>query len=95
MGVNNDVNISTKDSINIVNYSNVHNSVKFNSEMKDKDMKDWEKVVLMSLNNMNRIERDDCKTSYGKYKLFKRDIYGLALLDTGNLVRETLVSSEF
>ena len=75
MGVNNDVNISTKDSINIVNHSNVHNFVKFNSEMKDKDMKDWEKVVLMSLNNMNRIERDDCKTSYGKYKLFKRDIW--------------------
>ena len=80
MGVNNDVNISTKDSINIVNHSNVHNFVKFNSERKDKDMKDWEKVVLMSLNNMNRIERDDCKTSYGKYKLFKRDIYGLAQL---------------
>ena len=30
-----------------------------------------------------------------KFKLFKRDIYGLALIDTGNLVKGTLVSSEF
>ena len=30
-----------------------------------------------------------------KFKLFKRDIYGLALVDTGNLVKGTLVSSEF
>ena len=30
-----------------------------------------------------------------KFKLFKRDIYGLALVDTGNLVKGTLMSSEF
>ena len=30
-----------------------------------------------------------------KFKLFKWDIYGLALVDTGNLVKGTLVSSEF
>ena len=37
---------------------------------------------------MNKLERDDCKTSYVKYKLFKRDIYIyiLAVVDTGNLV---------
>ena len=40
------------------------------------------------------MERDDRKTSYVKFKLFKRDIYGLALVDTGNLVKGTLVSSE-
>ena len=40
-------------------------------------------------------QRDDRKTSYVKFKLFKRDIYGLALVDTGNLVKGTLVSSEF
>ena len=34
-------------------------------------------------------------TSYVKFKLFKRDIYRLALVDTGNLVKDTLVSSEF
>ena len=116
MGINNDGNLITKDSIYILNHSNVfnsvkfnpevkvHNSVEFNLEVKDslrpqgeltKYMKDWEKVVLMSLNNINRIERDDCKTSYVKYKLFKRDIYGLALVDTGKLVRGTLVFSEF
>ena len=105
MGViNDDVNILINVSINIVNHSNVSNSEKFNSEVIDslrpqgeltKDMKDWERVVLMSLNNMNRKEKDDRKTSYVKYKLCKRDIYGLALVDTRNLVRGTLVSSEF
>ena len=44
----------------------------------------------MSLNNMNQIERDDRKTSFVKYKIFKRDIYGLALVDTRNLVKGTL-----
>ena len=56
-----------------------------------KDMKDWEKVAMMNLKSMNKLE----KTSYVKYKLFKPDIYGLALVDTGNLVTGTLVSSEF
>ena len=60
-----------------------------------KDMKEWERVVLMSLNSINRREKDDRKTSYVKYKLCKRDVYSLALVDTGNLVRGTLVSSEF
>ena len=41
------------------------------------------------------MEKDDFKTSYVKFKLYKRDIYGLALVDTGNLVKGTLVSSEF
>ena len=79
MEINDHVNIKNNDSINISNHSNVFNFNKFNLEVKDslwpqgelgKDMKDWEKVVLMSLNNMNQIERDDRKTSYVKYKLF-------------------------
>jgi len=49
----------------------------------------------MHLNNVNLVERDDRKTLYVKFKLFKRDIYGLAFVDTGNLVKGTLVSSEF
>jgi len=57
--------------------------------------RDWEKNILMHLNNVNLVERDDRKTSYVKFKLFKRDIYGLALVDTDNLVKGTLVSSEF
>ena len=58
-------------------------------------MKDWERVVLMSLNSMNKLEKDDHKTTYVKYKLFKPNIYDLVLVDTGNLVKGTLVSSEF
>ena len=51
--------------------------------------------MLMHLNNVNQIKKDDCKTSYMKFKLIKHDINGLALVDTGNLVKGTLVSSEF
>ena len=62
---------------------------------KDLDLREWEKNILVHLNNVNLVERDDRKTSYVKFKLFKRDIYGLALVDTGNLMKGTLVSSEF
>ena len=62
---------------------------------KDPELREWEKNILVHLNNVNLMERDDRKTSYVKFKSFKRDIYGLALVDTGNLVKGTLVSSEF
>ena len=62
---------------------------------KDLELREWEKNILVHLNNVNLIERDNCKTSYVKFKLFKQDIYGLALVDMGNLVKGTLVSSEF
>ena len=62
---------------------------------KDLELREWEKNILVHLNSVNLVERDDPKTSYVKFKLFKRDIYGLALVYTGNLVKGTLVSSEF
>ena len=62
---------------------------------KDLELREWERNILMHLNNVNLVEKDDRKTSYVKFKLFKLDIYGLALVDTGNLVKGTLVSSEF
>ena len=88
---------------------NIKNSVRegskgFNPEVsgssrpngyKDPELREWEKNILVHLNNVNFAERDDRKTSYVKFKLFKRDIYRLALVDTGNLVKGTLVSSEF
>ena len=33
-------------------------------------LRDWEKNVLIHLNNVNLVERDDCKTPYVKFKLF-------------------------
>ena len=54
---------------------------------KDLELREWEKNILVHLNSD--------KTLYVKFKLFKRDIYCLALVDTGNLVKGTLVSSEF
>ena len=104
MEENDNVNVIYYISINNSIHSNVRNFVKFNPEVKNSirpkgkwgmDMKDREKVVLMNLNNMNQIERDNRKTSYEKFKLLKHDIYGLALVDTGNLVKGTLVSSGF
>ena len=62
---------------------------------KEIELREWEKNILMHLNNVNLAERDDRKTLCVKFKLFKRDIYGLALVDTGNLVKGILVSSEF
>ena len=59
---------------------------------KDLELRKWEKNILMHLNSVNLVERDDRKTSYVKFKLFKQGLYGL---DTGNLVKGTLVSSEF
>ena len=51
--------------------------------------------LFMNLNSMAKLEKDDYKIFNVKYKLFKRDIYGLALVDTGNLVKGTLVFKEF
>ena len=62
---------------------------------KELELREWERNILMHLNNVNLVEKGDHKTSYLKFKLFKQDIYGLALVDTGNLVKGTLVSSEF
>ena len=62
---------------------------------KNTELREWEKNILVHLNNVNLVERDVRKTLYVKFKLFQRDIYGLALVDTGNLVKGTLVSSEF
>ena len=38
---------------------------------KDLELREWEKNILVHLNNVNLIERDDRKTSYVKFKLFK------------------------
>ena len=42
---------------------------------KDLELREWVKNILVHLNSVNLVERDDHKTSYVKFKLFKRDIY--------------------
>ena len=42
---------------------------------KDLELREWVKNILVHLNSVNLVERDDRKTSYVKFKLFKRDIY--------------------
>ena len=72
----------------------VRGSLRPNSH-KDLELREWEKNNLVHLNSVNLVERDNSKTLYVNFKLFKRDIKGLALVDMGNLVKCTLVSSEF
>ena len=96
--INNKLNdVCNSELINILNHCNVQ---KFDPEKEgslkpqgklEKSEISWEENLIMNLNNMHKSSRDDLKTSYVKYKLFKRDIYGLALVDTGNLVKGTLV----
>ena len=38
---------------------------------KEIEHRKWEKNILMHLNNVNLVERDDSKTLYVKFKLFK------------------------
>ena len=44
------------------------------------------------MNNLN-IQRK--KTSFARFKVKQRNLFGLALIDTGNLVHSTTVSGEF
>ena len=50
---------------------------------------------MANLNSMEKLKKDNHKTSYVKYKVHKLETYGLAFVDTGNLVTSTLVSKEF
>ena len=50
----------------------------------EKEVISLEEDLVMNLDSMNKIEEDDGKTLSVKNKLFKRNNYGLALLDTGN-----------
>ena len=43
---------------------------------KELELREWERNILMHLNNVNLVEKDDLKTSYLKFKLFKREYTG-------------------
>ena len=55
----------------------------------------WEVAVEQSIAQTNSIVKDKGNTAYAQFKWFKHDIFGLALVDTRNLVKSTLVSKEF
>ena len=44
---------------------------------------------------VNNLNVDQKKTSYARFKVKQRNIFGLALIDTGNLVHTSLVSGKF
>ena len=78
-----DDNVRTEVLDNIDNVKKISND--FNPEVtgslrpnghKDPELREWETNIPRHLNNVNLVERDNHKTSYVKFKLFKRDIYG-------------------
>ena len=86
------------DSYNLINVFIPRNVRYFNPEIigslkpqnkLEEEMMSWEEELIMNLNSMSKEGKDYHRTWYVKYKSFKRDIYGLALVDTGNLVKDT------
>ena len=41
------------------------------------------------------MKEDQKKPAYARFKVKQRNIFGLALIDTGNLVHSSIVSAEF
>ena len=52
-------------------------------------------MVEQSIARTNSIVKDKGNTVYVRFKWFKNYIFGLALVDTWNLVKITLASKEF
>ena len=48
--------------------------------------------LQLRVNNLNVAKK---KTSYTRFKVKQRNLYGLVLIDTGNLVHSAIVSGEF
>ena len=44
---------------------------------------------------VNNLNVDQKKTSYARFKVKQRNIFGLVLINTGNLVHPSIVSGEF
>ena len=51
--------------------------------------------VLFLQIRVNQLNVDRKKASYARFKVKQRNIFGLALIDTGNLVHSCIVSGEF
>ena len=69
----------------LINISNNSNLKSFNPELTgtlrpqgklEKKVISWEEDLILRMNSINKIEKDDRKTSLVKYKWFKHDIYG-------------------
>ena len=67
--------------------------------MKERNMKPREDLKLRNVSSLqqrvNNLKLDQKKTCYARFKVKQRNIFGLALIDTGNLVQTSIVSGEF
>ena len=64
--------------------------------MKERNLKPREDPLLSHLRSLQHrvynLNLDQKKTSYARFKVKQRNIFGLALIDTGNLVHTSIVS---
>ena len=51
--------------------------------------------VISLQTRVNNLDTEQKKTSYARFKVKQRNIFGLALVDTGNLVHTSIVSGGF
>ena len=62
-------------------------------------MKPREDPLLRNVRSLqqrvNNLKVDQKKTSFARFKVKQRNIFGLTLIDTGNLVHTSIVSGEF
>ena len=67
--------------------------------MQERNVKPREDPLLSNVcslqHRVNKLNIDQKKTLYARFKVKQRNIFGLALIDTGNLVHPSIVSGEF
>ena len=67
--------------------------------MEGEELKPREDPLLSNVcslqHRVNNLNVDQKKTLYARFKVKQRNIFGLALIDTGNLVHPSIVSGEF
>ena len=88
--VNGETKINDKLAVNVQVFNSMQTDF-LRPQTRDK----WEVEVEQSIARPNSIVKEKGKTVYARFKWFICDIFGLALVDTRNLVKITLVSKEF
>ena len=67
--------------------------------LQERSVKPRENPLLINVcslqHRVNKLNVDQKKTSYARFKVEQRNIFGLSLIDRGNLVHPSIVSGEF
>ena len=69
------------------------------SDVFSENVKPGENHLLSNVHSLqhrvNNLSVEKKKTSYARFKVKQRNLFGIALMDTGNLVHSAIVSGEF